>query len=93
MKYIKETGWPQVYGEKSTVEFTIQSGPVKEFGANGCQIDDVISWAKDKIEEFHKNFPCQENHMAITKLDEALLWLIKRKIDREKRAVEGLNKA
>lgn len=92
-QFIKEIGWPQVHGEKSSVEFTIQSGPIKEFGVNGCQIDDVIAWAKGKIEGFNRAFPCRENAVIITKLDEALLWSLKRKMDREKRNVEGTNKA
>lgn len=89
--FIQETGWPQVHGETSTVNFQIQSGPIKEFGINGCQIDDVIAWAKEKIEGFNAAFPCRENSMIITKLDEALLWSAKRKMDREKRNVEGTN--
>jgi len=90
-QYIEEVGWPQVHGETSSVKFTIQSGPIKEFGVNGCQIDDVIAWAKEKIEGFNKAFPCRENSVIITKLDEALLWSMKRKMDREKRQVEGTN--
>lgn len=92
-EFIEEAGWPQVHGETSSVKFTVQSGPIKEFGVNGCQIDDVIAWAKDKIEGFNQAFPCRENSMIITKLDEALLWSAKRKMDREKRNVEGTNKA
>lgn len=91
--FIEEAGWPQVHGETSSVKFTIQSGPVKEHGVNGCQIDDVIVWAKEKIEGFNATFPCRENALALTKLDEALLWLQKRKNDREKRNVEGTSKA
>lgn len=91
-EYIQETGWPQVHGQTSTVTFTVQSGPIKEFGVNGCQIDDVIAWAKEKIEVFQQAFPCRENAIVLTKLDEALLWLMKRKMDREKRGVEGQNK-
>lgn len=91
--YVKEQGWPQVHGQQSTVEFTIQSGPIKECGVNGCQIDEVIVWVKEKLEGFQQAFPCRENAMTITKLDEALLWLLKRKLDREKRSVEGFNKA
>ncbi len=89
--FIKESGWPQVHGQTSSVTFTIQSGPIKEYGVNGCQIDDVIAWAKGKIEGFNTAFPCRENSLVITKLDEALLWLYKRKADREKRNVEGTN--
>lgn len=81
--YVKEEG--------STVSFTIQDGPIKEVGVNGVQIDAVIEWAKKKIEGFNAAFPCRENAVAITKLDEALLWLLKRKLDREARGVEGLN--
>lgn len=91
--YVQETGWPQVHGEPSSVEFQIQSGPIKEFGVNGCQIDEVIAWAKEKIEGFNVAFPCRENSVAITKLDEALMWLAKRKADREKRQVEGRSAA
>ena len=91
--YIEEAGWPQVHGETSSVKFTIQSGPIKEFGVNGCQIDDVIAWAKDKIDGFQKAFPCRENAIVLTKLDEALLWLQKRKADRAARSVDGFNKA
>jgi hypothetical protein len=92
-EYIQETGWPQVHGQESSVKFTIQSGPIKEFGVNGCQVDDVIVWVKEKIEGFNKAFPCRENSLVVTKLEEALLWSLKRKLDREKRQVEGLNKA
>jgi hypothetical protein len=92
-KFVEEVGWPQVHGETSSVKFTVQSGPIKEFGVNGCQIDDVIEWVKEKIEGFNKAFPCRENSMIVTKLDEALLWSVKRKLDREKRNVEGTNKA
>lgn len=91
--YVQESGWPQVHGQPSTVTFTVQSGPIKEFGVNGCQIDDVIAWAKSKIEEFNQAFPCRENSLIITKLDEALLWSYQRKANREKRGVEGQNKA
>jgi len=92
-QYIQERGWPQIHGEPSFVTFTIQSGPIKEFGVNGCQIDDVIAWAKEKIEGFQQAFPCRENAIVLTKLHEVLFWLMKRKMDREKRQVEGTNKA
>lgn len=36
-----------------------------------------------------KKFPCRENAIAVTKLDEALLWLEKRTRDRVARNVEG----
>jgi hypothetical protein len=92
-EFIEEQNWPQIAGQTSSVKFTIQSGPIKEYGVNGCQIDDVIEWVKEKIDGFNKAFPCRENALIITKLDEALLWSIKRKMDREKRNVEGTSGA
>lgn len=75
------------------ISFRIQNGPIKEVGVNGCQVDTIIETAKLMVEGLNKNFPCRENAVAITKLDEALMWLDKRKKDREKRNVEGLSKA
>jgi hypothetical protein len=75
-----------------SVTFVGQGGPIKEVGVNGCQIDEIIEFAKDVITVFNDRFPCRENSMIITKLDEALLWSMKRKLDREKRGVEGVSK-
>ena len=71
----------------------IQCGPIKVVGVNGCQIDDVIKFARDFISRLNMEFPCRENSLVITKLEEAEMWLNRRKQDREKRGVEGLNKA
>lgn len=77
----------------NSLSFTIQNGPIKEYGVNGCQIDTIIEAAKVIVEGLNAKFPCRENAMIITKLDEALLWSNKRKSDREKRGVEGQSKS
>lgn len=82
-----------IRNDKNSISFTIQNGPIREVGLNGCQVDTIIETAKIIIEGLNKNFPCRENAVAITKLDEALMWLDKRKKAREKRNVEGLSKA
>lgn len=82
-----------VHDETNQLSFQIQNGPIKEHGVNGCQVDTVIETAKLILEGLNKNFPSRENAVAITKLDEALMWLDKRKKDREARGVEGFNKA
>jgi len=76
----------------NSICFVLQNGPIKEVGKNGVQVDTLIEAAKLIIEGLNKNYPCRENSMVITKLDEALLWSMKRKLDREARGVEGLNK-
>jgi hypothetical protein len=44
------------------------------------------------FEGLNKNFPCRENSIAITRLEEALMWLDKRTANRDARGVEGFNK-
>jgi hypothetical protein len=90
---IRPENFIYVRHDKNSLSFTLQNGPVKEVGVNGCQVDTVIEAAKVMLEGFQKSFPCRENAVAITKLDEALMWLEKRKKDREKRQVEGTSKA
>lgn len=76
-----------------SVTFYGQRGPVKEGGGiNGCQIDDMITFALGTLQTFNKKFPCRENSLAITKLEEALHWLDHRKRDRVDRRVEGYDK-
>lgn len=75
--------------DKNSISFTIQNGPIKEHGVNGCQVGAIIHAARAMIAGLNEKYPCRENALAITKLDEALLWLSARKADRVKRGVEG----
>lgn len=62
----------------------------QEAGANGVCNEDLIAMVICRLEGFNNSdFRCRENSMAITKLEEALLWLRKRTMDREQRGVEG----
>lgn len=92
-KEIRPNNFIYIRHDVGSISFTIQSGPVNEVGVNGCQVDELISVAKLMIEGFNKKLPCRENSIAITKLDEALMWLKKRKEDRMIRGVEGYSKA
>lgn len=67
-----------------------QEGPIKESGVNGVCNEDLIAMVITRLEHFQKSeFACRENALAITKLEEALLWLRKRTMGRENRGVEG----
>ena len=92
-KWFEETIRPNAFiyvrHDKNSVSFTIQNGPIKEAGVNGCQVVDMIAVAKHIIEQLNAKYPCRENAVTITKLDEALMWQEKRTKDREKRGVEG----
>lgn len=77
--------------DKNILSFAIQNGPVKENGVNGCQVDTLIHAAKAMIIGLNEKFPCRENALAVTKLDEAIHWLEARTKDRTQRNVEGTN--
>lgn len=82
-----------IHDETNQIAFQIQNGPVKEVGVNGCQIDTLICAARLMLEGFNEKFPCTENQLAIQCLHGAAANLLKRRMDREKRQVEGLSKA
>ena len=86
---IRPTNFIYVRNDKNSLSFTLQNGPVKENGVNGCQVDTIIYAAKAILRGLNKEFPCRENSLAINKLDEALHWLEFRKADRARRGVEG----
>lgn len=88
-KDIRPNSFIYVRNDKNSISFTIQNGPIKEVGVNGCQVTALIDAARVIIKELNVKFPCRENAMVITKLDEALMWSEKRTKDREARGVEG----
>lgn len=60
---------------------------------DGTTNEEVLEALIDRIKFLNNKFPCKENSCCITHLEEALMWLEKRTRDREKRNVEGTNKA
>lgn len=75
------------------ISFKIQKGPIKEVGKNGCQVTALIEAARVMIAKAYEKYPCRENSITLTKLDEALMWQKARTADREARGVEGTNQA
>lgn len=66
-----------------------QLGTVPEAGHNGTTNEAVIACLVHRLKFLNGKFPCRENALAITKLQEALMWLEKRTADRVARNVEG----
>lgn len=75
--------------DKNSISFTIQDGPVKEKGVNGCQVDTLITAARIMIQGLQEKLPCDENVSAIEGLEIALRFLRMRRARREQRGVEG----
>jgi hypothetical protein len=67
-----------------------QQGGVKEAGLNGIFMEDLIAICINRLENFqNSDFRCRENAVAITKLEESLMWLRKRTLNKQKRNVQG----
>lgn len=72
------------------IDIAFQNGTVEDRGVNGAQIEDVIDVLVERLIGFQKGgFPCRENALAITHLQEAQNWLYRRTIERKKQGVEG----
>lgn len=55
----------------------------------GTSNEEVLEMLIDRMNFLQNAFPCRENAIVITKLEESLMWLNKRTTDRMKRGVEG----
>ncbi len=76
------------------LEIRWQNGPLgrdsERVEPNGAFVETVIASVVQRIEHYQgTQFKCRENAIAITKLEEALLWLNSRTQRREAQAVEG----
>lgn len=72
------------------LQIKFQNGSILESGVNGIMNEDLISIVIDRLQGFQgSKFACRENALALTKLEEALMWLEYRTAKREKRGVEG----
>lgn len=56
---------------------------------DGTTNEEVLAVLIDRMESLQAKFPCRENAIVITKLQESLMWLNKRTSDRKARNVEG----
>lgn len=74
-------------------ELWFQNGPIKEHGVNGVQIRDVIDMLVNRLKDLDLKYPSKYNQKTIKYLLLAQLEQDKRTHDREKRGVEGENKA
>ena len=61
--------------------------------SDGTTNEEILEVLINRMNYLQNKFPCRENALAITKLDEALMWLNKRTADRVKRNVEGKHSA
>ena len=75
--------------DKEVLKIKFQTGGTATTEKNGIFIEDLLIVAYAKLKEFNNQLPCRENSIALTKIEESILWLAKRKIERESRGVYG----
>ena len=79
---------PNSTGVNKLLTVHFQEGPMLDYSLNGVFNEDLLAMVLCRLEHFQKSeFSCRENAVAITKIEEALMWLGKRTKDRELRGV------
>ena len=73
-------------------EIQFQDGELKD-GVNGITDESLIAIVLDRLRGFNEGrFRCRENSLAITHLEEGLMWLQKRAVRRQNEGIEGTHK-
>lgn len=78
------------YDQVELCNIKFQNGPILEAGVNGISGEALLAIVEDRLIGFQSGqFACRENAIALTKIQEAMMWLYKRTRDRMARGVEG----
>jgi len=81
-------GLPTVKAVDCDIKF--QNGPIAEAGINGLTQEVLLAIVADRLRSFQAGpYACRENALALTKIEEAMLWLHSRTLKRMQRGVEG----
>ena len=74
---------------KEVLKIKFQTGGTATTERNGVFIEDLLIVAYSKLADYNRGVPCRENSLALTKIEEAIMWLANRKVERESRGVYG----
>lgn len=70
-----------------------QHGPIGDNGVNGIQNEELLELLLIRLRALQERFPCRENALAITNIEQGLMWLQRRTALRVAQGVEGQNVA
>lgn len=76
-----------IAGGQTDLKF--QNGTIPDVGVNGITNEALLAVLIHRMNHLNGKFPCRQNSLAITKLEEAAMWLENRTKEREARGVEG----
>ncbi len=79
-----------VADETDSLGVLFQNGAVAEAGVNGVTQEVLLAIVEDRLKCFQAGpYACRENAVALTKIQEAMMWLQRRTLERMRRGVEG----
>lgn len=88
--HVYDITWQERDESGMHIELCFQHGPITEVGTNGVTHEALIAIIIDRLKGFQSGkYACRENALALTKLEEAAMWLNERTRQRELRGVEG----
>lgn len=76
-------------GEAEVIQFIQKEGKPLVTVNDGTTNEEVLAMLIDRLKFLSQELPSRETSIAITKCEEALLWLNKRSAERKSRGVEG----
>lgn len=81
---------PDGSDSKGVWDIYFQNGPINESGVNGLTQEALLAICADRLRSFQAGaYSCRENALALTKIEECLMWLHARTRRRVERGVEG----
>lgn len=83
--------WTVHHGPRGTSDIYWQHGTVPEAGVNGFQPEELLELVAERLRDLVGTVPSRETSLAITNVEQAILWLEERTRDRRVRGVEGTN--
>lgn len=87
-----DIGFFDTDGDRETYSLEFQNGPIKEVGVNGISQEALLAIVEHRLQCFQAGeYSSRESSIALTKIQEAMMWLHKRTRDRMARGVEGTN--
>jgi len=84
-----------VIGDRSPLRgrnciISFQNGPIAKAGVNGITQEALLAIVEDRLLGFQSGpYACRDNAIALTHIQEAMMWLQKRTRERVARGVEG----
>lgn len=75
----------------TTMCVDFQNGTIPDEGLNGLTNEALLHILVHRTKILNDLYPCRENSIAITKMQEAIMWFEERTQDRVNRGVEGSN--